>query len=122
MPWKTSTLCSPRSGVHWSMRQRIASGFYIEGPRPLAGGRLLLAGEYVDPSRAEKRMRVPEVMKKHRPRELFTRNHAFFGIDTDTAEGNDLVVVIQPAVGRSLHDRGRSRVARHDATCLDGTR
>lgn len=47
-----------RDGVHWSTRQRIASGFYIEGPRPLAGGRLLLAGEYVDPSRAEKRMRV----------------------------------------------------------------
>ena len=47
-----------RDGVHWSMRQRIASGFYIEGPRPLSNGRLLLAGEYVDPSRAEKRMRV----------------------------------------------------------------
>ena len=47
-----------RDGIHWSMRQRIASGFYIEGPRPLSNGRLLLAGEYVDPSRTEKRMRV----------------------------------------------------------------
>ena len=47
-----------RDGVHWSGRQRITSGFYIEGPRPLANGRLLIAGEYVDPSRAERRMRI----------------------------------------------------------------
>ncbi|MFP6648093.1 MAG: hypothetical protein VB817_01450, partial [Pirellulaceae bacterium] len=47
-----------RDGVQWSDRQRITSGFFIEGPRPLANGRLLLAGEYVDPSRTENRMRI----------------------------------------------------------------
>ena len=47
-----------RDGMKWSDRKRITSGFYIEGPRPLANGRLLLAGEYVDPSRAERRMRI----------------------------------------------------------------
>ena len=47
-----------RDGIHWSMRQRITSGFFIEGPRPLSNGRLLLAGEYVDPNRTTNRMRI----------------------------------------------------------------
>ena len=47
-----------RDGLRWSDRQRITGGFFIEGPRALAKGRLLLAGEHVDPARTEKRMKV----------------------------------------------------------------
>lgn len=33
-------------GVHWSQARKIASGFYIEAPRPLLSGRLFLGGEH----------------------------------------------------------------------------
>ena len=33
-------------GVEWSRPRRVASGFFIEGPRRLPNGRLLLAGEH----------------------------------------------------------------------------
>ena len=67
-------------------------------------------------------MRVPQVMEKHRPRQSFARNHAFFRVDANTTKRDDLIVVIQSSVGRILHDRGRSCVARYDATRLDGAR
>jgi len=34
-------------GLHWSKPQRVTSGFFIEAPRQLSGGRLLLCGEWV---------------------------------------------------------------------------
>ena len=47
-----------RDGKEWSKRQLITKGFFIEGPRALHDGRLLLAGEQVDPDRETGRMRV----------------------------------------------------------------
>lgn len=44
-------------GLRWSAPQRQASGFFIEGPRQLTGGRLLLAGEFVGDDRQSRRMR-----------------------------------------------------------------
>ncbi|MBC8354362.1 MAG: exo-alpha-sialidase [Planctomycetes bacterium] len=44
-------------GKKWSQPLRVTSGFFIEGPQRLAGGRLLFAGEYVGDSRATMRMR-----------------------------------------------------------------
>ncbi|MDA0824897.1 MAG: exo-alpha-sialidase [Proteobacteria bacterium] len=44
-------------GQVWSSPQRIASGFFIEGPHQLPGGRLVLAGEYVGEARVTQRMR-----------------------------------------------------------------
>jgi len=40
----------------WSSPKRIVSGFFIEGPRRLAGGRLLLGGEHVGDARQSQRM------------------------------------------------------------------
>lgn len=45
-------------GRTWSEARRIISGFFIEGPRPLPGGRLLLSGEHVGPQRETKRMKL----------------------------------------------------------------
>lgn len=50
---KTST-----DAEQWSQPQRVQSGFFIEGPRRLAGGRLLLSGEQVGDNRLTKRMRL----------------------------------------------------------------
>jgi glycerophosphoryl diester phosphodiesterase len=47
-----------RDGKMWSSPCRITSGFFIEGPRRLGNGRLLLAGEHVGDARKTKRMRV----------------------------------------------------------------
>lgn len=44
-------------GLTWSEPQRIASGFYIESPQQLPGGRLLMAGEQVGESRDSKRIK-----------------------------------------------------------------
>jgi hypothetical protein len=46
-----------RDGQNWSEPRRLTSGFYIEGPQPLPGGRLLLAGEHVGEVRESKRMK-----------------------------------------------------------------
>jgi len=45
-------------GESWSDPHRIAGGFFIEAPGRLPGGRLLLAGEHVDPRRASGRMKL----------------------------------------------------------------
>jgi len=45
-------------GHTWSKPRRIVSGFFIEGPRPVPGGRLLLSGEHVGPQRETKRMKL----------------------------------------------------------------
>ena len=45
-------------GVSWSSPTRIASGFFIEGPRHLADGRLLLGGEHVGGSRTNDGLRM----------------------------------------------------------------
>jgi predicted neuraminidase len=50
---KTST-----DAVTWSRPQRVQSGFFIEGPKQLANGRQLLAGEHVGDARRTKRMRL----------------------------------------------------------------
>jgi hypothetical protein len=50
---KTST-----DAKEWSQPQRVQSGFFIEGPKRLAGGRLLLSGEQVGNTRRTKRMRL----------------------------------------------------------------
>jgi predicted neuraminidase len=50
---KTST-----NGKQWSQPQRVQSGFFIEGPKRLADGRLLLSGEHVGDARNTKRMRL----------------------------------------------------------------
>lgn len=42
----------------WSKPRRITSGFFIEGPKRIAGGRLLLSGEHVGEARGTKRMRL----------------------------------------------------------------
>lgn len=47
-----------RDGRIWGDPQRITSGFFIEGPRRLSSGRLLLAGEFVGEARIKKRMRL----------------------------------------------------------------
>lgn len=44
-------------GNTWSEPQRLASGFYIEGPQQLKDGRLLMAGEHVGDERQSKRMK-----------------------------------------------------------------
>jgi hypothetical protein len=45
-----------RDGQTWNAPHRIASGFFIEGPRQLDSGRLLLAGEQVGEARQTQRM------------------------------------------------------------------
>jgi len=45
-------------GRSWNEPRRITSGFFIEGPRQLSGGRLLLSGEHVGTSRKTQRMRL----------------------------------------------------------------
>ncbi len=45
-------------GQTWSEPRRIISGFFIEGPRQLPGGRLLLSGEHVGSQRETKRMKL----------------------------------------------------------------
>ncbi len=45
-------------GNAWSDPRRIVSGFFIEGPRQLSSGRLLLSGEHVGPPRETKRMKL----------------------------------------------------------------
>ncbi|QDT41738.1 hypothetical protein Pan241w_18010 [Gimesia alba] len=42
----------------WSEPRRIVNGFFIEGPRQLPSGRLLLSGENVGPQRKTKRMKL----------------------------------------------------------------
>ncbi|MBC8289625.1 MAG: exo-alpha-sialidase [Planctomycetes bacterium] len=46
-----------RDGETWSDPKRLASGFYIESPQPLAKGRLLMTGEHVGDDRKTKRMK-----------------------------------------------------------------
>ncbi|MCH7988730.1 MAG: exo-alpha-sialidase [Planctomycetes bacterium] len=45
-------------GQTWSEPRRILSGFFIEGPRQLPSGRLLLSGEHVGSERETKRMKL----------------------------------------------------------------
>ncbi len=45
-------------GTSWSEPQRITDGFFIEGPRRLANGRLLVCGEHVGEKRKSNRMRL----------------------------------------------------------------
>lgn len=45
-------------GRNWGQPQRVTSGFFIEAPRRLPGGRLLLCGENVGDARELKRMRL----------------------------------------------------------------
>jgi len=45
-------------GVNWSNPVRVASGFFIEGPRRLPNGRLLLAGEHSGPDWNSNRVRM----------------------------------------------------------------
>jgi hypothetical protein len=47
-----------RNGREWSERRRITGGFFIESPRPLRDGRLLIGGEHVGEDRRTKRMRL----------------------------------------------------------------
>jgi hypothetical protein len=47
-----------RNGREWSEPRRITSGFFIESPRRLPDGRLLIAGEHVGEARETKRMRL----------------------------------------------------------------
>jgi len=47
-----------QNGVTWGKPQRLFSGFYIEGPRRLPNGDLLMAGEQVDPNRKTGRMKI----------------------------------------------------------------
>jgi hypothetical protein len=47
-----------RDGLNWSEPQCLASGFYIESPQQLPGGRLLMAGEHVGEIRSSKRMKL----------------------------------------------------------------
>jgi predicted neuraminidase len=49
---------SSSDGMVWSEPTRIASGFFIEGPRPLADGRLLLGGEHVGSRRSTDGLRM----------------------------------------------------------------
>jgi hypothetical protein len=42
----------------WSQALSVQSGFFIEGPKQLANGRLLLAGEHVGDARRTQRMRL----------------------------------------------------------------
>lgn len=42
----------------WSQALTVQSGFFIEGPKQLANGRLLLAGEHVGDARRTQRMRL----------------------------------------------------------------
>lgn len=53
-------LCAITSsdGISWSDPARITSGFFIEGPRKLSNGRLLLGGEYVGNSRTSDGLRM----------------------------------------------------------------
>jgi hypothetical protein len=44
-------------GLTWSEPKRIVSGFFIESPQTLTGGRLLIAGEQVGETRKKKRMK-----------------------------------------------------------------
>ncbi len=45
-------------GKTWDEPRRVISGFFIEGPRQLPSGRLLLSGEHVGPQRETKRMKL----------------------------------------------------------------
>ncbi len=45
-------------GQSWGEPRRIISGFFIEGPRQLPSGRLLLSGEHVGKQRETKRMKL----------------------------------------------------------------
>ena len=47
-----------RPGGTWTPARRIISGFFIEGPHSLPGGRLLMAGEHVGRQRETKRMKL----------------------------------------------------------------
>ena len=47
-----------QNGVTWSKPRRLFSGFYIEGPRRLLNGDLLIAGEHVQPNREHGRMKI----------------------------------------------------------------
>lgn len=47
-----------RDGRSWDKRRRITSGFFIESPRRLSKGRLLIGGEHVGSDRDGKRMRL----------------------------------------------------------------
>jgi hypothetical protein len=49
---------SSSDGRSWTDPVRITSGFFIEGPRELANGRLLLGGEYVGKRRLEEGLRM----------------------------------------------------------------
>ncbi len=45
-------------GFTWSEPRPVISGVFIEGPRELPGGRLLLSGEHVGPQRDTQRMKL----------------------------------------------------------------
>jgi len=47
-----------KDGETWSERRRLTSGFFIESPRRLPGGGLLIAGESVGEAREKRRMRI----------------------------------------------------------------
>jgi len=47
-----------KDGNTWSGPQRVTGGFFIEAPRQLSNGRLLLGGEHVGEARKTKRMRL----------------------------------------------------------------
>jgi hypothetical protein len=49
---------SSSDGVSWRDPTRIAAGFFIDGPRPPANGRLLLGGEYVGNARTDHGLRM----------------------------------------------------------------
>ncbi len=52
-----NAMSSP-DGRSWGDPVRITSGFFIEGPRELANGRLLLGGEFVGKRRSEEGLRM----------------------------------------------------------------
>ena len=47
-----------QDGHHWNAPTRLESGFYIEGPRKLPNGRLLMAGEHVGEERQSRRTKI----------------------------------------------------------------
>ncbi|NQW17174.1 MAG: exo-alpha-sialidase [Chloroflexi bacterium] len=52
-------------GVEWGDPTRITSGFFIEGPRKLANGRLLLGGEHVGDKRTTAGLRMRLLYSDH---------------------------------------------------------